>query len=248
MTFSELHKIIKADFPEISQEQLSQFEAMEALYKDWNSKINVISRKDIDSFYEHHVLHSLAIAAYLRYNLQSEYDLLSAGKSNQPSAHPDQKAELGAGQGTLSVLDLGTGGGFPGIPLAILFPQAHFTLCDSIGKKTKVASEVAKSLGLHNVKVVNARAETLQETFDWVVSRAVTSLENFLPWVKGKYTRGILYLKGGDLAEEISRAMQTQHFPAGFIRIWKISDWIDNPFFETKMVLHIPAPKAKNYL
>ena len=197
---------------------------------------------------EHHVLHSLAIAAYLRYNLQSEYDLLSAGKSNQPSARPDQNAELGAGQWTLSVLDLGTGGGFPGIPLAILFPQAHFTLCDSIGKKTKVASEVAKSLGLHNVKVVNARAETLQETFDWVVSRAVTSLENFLPWVKGKYTRGILYLKGGDLAEEISRAMQTQHFPAGFIRIWKISDWIDNPFFDTKMVLHIPAPKASLYL
>ncbi|MDD5891127.1 MAG: class I SAM-dependent methyltransferase, partial [Bacteroidales bacterium] len=113
MTFSELHKIIKAVFPEISQEQLSQFEAMEALYKEWNSKINVISRKDIDSFYEHHVLHSLAIAAYLRYNLPSEYDLLSAGKSNQPSVHPDQKAELGAGQGTLSVLDLGTGGGFP---------------------------------------------------------------------------------------------------------------------------------------
>ena len=121
-------------------------------------------------------------------------------------------------------------------------------LCDSIGKKTKVASEVAKSLGLHNVKVVNARAETLQETFDWVVSRAVTSLENFLPWVKGKYTRGILYLKGGDLAEEISRAMQTQHFPAGFIRVWKISDWIDNPFFDTKMVLHIPAPTASLYL
>ena len=146
MTFSELHKIIIADFPEISQEQLSQFEAMEALYKDWNSKINVISRKDIDSFYEHHVLHSLAIAAYLRYNLPSEYDLLSAGKSNQPSVHQDQKAELGAKQETLSVLDLGTGGGLPGIPLAILFPHAHFTLCDSIGKMNAFATESTRSL------------------------------------------------------------------------------------------------------
>ena len=139
----------------------------------------------------------------------------------------------------LKILDLGTGGGFPGIPLAVMFPHAHFTLCDSIGKKIIVATEVAKGLNLANVKTVNARAESLPETFDYVVSRAVTSLDNFMPWVKGKYNEGILYLKGGDLAEEISTAMAKNKMRKGSVRQWPISSWTDDPFFETKMVIYI---------
>jgi 16S rRNA (guanine527-N7)-methyltransferase len=139
----------------------------------------------------------------------------------------------------LKVLDLGTGGGFPGIPLAIMFPHAEFTLCDSIGKKIIVATEVYKGAGLQNVKTVNARAETLPETFDFVVSRAVTSLENFMPWVKGKYSEGILYLKGGDLAEEISTAMAKFKMKKGSVGMWPISRWTSDPFFETKYVIHI---------
>jgi 16S rRNA (guanine527-N7)-methyltransferase len=135
----------------------------------------------------------------------------------------------------LKILDLGTGGGFPGIPLAVMFPHAQFTLCDSIGKKIIVATEVYKGLGLKNVKTVNARAETLPETFDYVVSRSVTSLDNFMPWVKGKYRDGILYLKGGDLTEEIANA----GLKKGSVAIWPISNWTDDPFFETKMVIHI---------
>ena len=139
----------------------------------------------------------------------------------------------------LKILDLGTGGGFPGIPLAVIFPHAQFTLCDSIGKKIIVATEVAKGIGLTNVKTVNARAESLPETFDYIVSRAVTSLENFMPWVKGKYSEGILYLKGGDLAEEISTAMSRFKMRKGSIHIWPISSWTEDPFFETKQVIYI---------
>ena len=139
----------------------------------------------------------------------------------------------------LKILDLGTGGGFPGIPLSVIFPNGEFTLCDSIGKKIIVATEVSKGLGLKNVKTVNARAESLPETFDYIVSRAVTSLDNFMPWVKGKYSEGILYLKGGDLAEEISTAMARHKMRKGSVSIWPISSWTDDPFFETKYVIYI---------
>ena len=213
-------------FPEVSREQMERFRKMEQMYRDWNSKINVVSRKDIDELYRHHVLHSLCIAAYLKTQMPDVYDRLR-GEGPYQVAEP------------LKILDLGTGGGFPGIPLAVMFPGARFTLCDSIGKKIIVATEVAKGLELNNVETVNARAETLTTTFDYVVSRAVTSLENFMPWVKGKYKEGILYLKGGDLTEEIATAMGRFKMRKGSVHIWPISSWTDDPFFETKMVIYI---------
>ena len=226
MTFNEFKSIIQEKIPEVTAEQMAQFEQMDALYRDWNSKINVVSRKDMDELYRHHVLHSLGIAAYLKTQMPDIYDRMR-GEGPYSLAEP------------LKILDLGTGGGFPGIPLAVMFPHAQFTLCDSIGKKIIVATEVAKGLNLENVKTVNARAESLPETFDYVVSRAVTSLDNFMPWVKGKYNEGILYLKGGDLAEEISTAMAKNKMRKGSVRQWPISSWTDDPFFETKMVIYI---------
>ncbi|MGM9736373.1 MAG: 16S rRNA (guanine(527)-N(7))-methyltransferase RsmG [Candidatus Cryptobacteroides sp.] len=223
MTFEEFMTFIGGTFPDLTPEQTGQFLRMEALYRDWNSRINVISRKDIDGLYSHHVLHSLAIAAFLKFQFPGHYDSFLASSEDRPT----------------SVLDLGTGGGFPGIPLAILFPGVRFTLCDSIGKKTVVASEVARELGLKNVKVVNARAESLGEKFDFIVSRAVTSLENFIPWVKGKYSQGILYLKGGDVVEEISMAMGRFRLPEGSVHTWNIDNWIPDPFFNEKMVIFI---------
>lgn len=222
MEYSEFKKIIEERFPEVTEQQMEQFEKMDALYRDWNSKINVVSRKDIDELYRHHVLHSLGIAAYLKTEMPDVYDRLR-GEGPFSIAEP------------LKVMDLGTGGGFPGIPLAVMFPHAQFTLCDSIGKKIIVATEVAKGLGLENVKTVNARAESLPETFDYIVSRAVTALDNFMPWVKGKYSEGILYLKGGDLDEEIARAKLRK----GSVHIWPISGWTSDPFFETKQVIFI---------
>lgn len=222
MTFKEFENIILEKFPETTPLQMERFRKMDALYRDWNSKINVVSRKDIDELYRHHVLHSLGIAAYLKTKMPDVYDRLR-GEGVYSAALP------------LKILDLGTGGGFPGIPLAVMFPKAEFTLCDSIGKKIIVASEVSKGLELENVKTVNARAESLPETFDYVVSRAVTSLDNFMPWVKGKYTVGILYLKGGDLTEEIAKAKLRK----GSVHIWPISEWTDDPFFETKQVIFI---------
>ena len=226
MTFNEFKSIIQEKFPEVTPEQMAQFEQMDALYRDWNSKINVVSRKDMDELYRHHVLHSLGIAAYLKTQMPDIYDRMR-GEGPYSLSEP------------LKILDLGTGGGFPGIPLSVMFPHAQFTLCDSIGKKIIVATEVAKGLNLTNVKTVNARAESLPETFDYVVSRAVTSLDNFMPWVKGKYNEGILYLKGGDLAEEISTAMAKNKMRKGSVRQWPISSWTDDPFFETKMVIYI---------
>lgn len=226
MTFEEFYNIIKVQFPEVTAEQIEQFRKMDALYRDWNSKINVVSRKDMDELYRHHVLHSLGIAAYLRIHMPDVYDRLR-GEGPYSVAEP------------LKILDLGTGGGFPGIPLAVMFPHAQFTLCDSIGKKITVATEVSKGLGLKNVKTVNARAESLPETFDYIVSRAVTSLDNFMPWVKGKYSSGILYLKGGDLAEEISTAMAKHKMRKGSVHQWPISSWTNDPFFETKQVIYI---------
>ena len=222
MTFKEFENIILEKFPETTPQQMERFRKMDALYRDWNSKINVVSRKDIDELYRHHVLHSLGIAAYLKTKMPDVYDRLR-GEGVYSAALP------------LKILDLGTGGGFPGIPLAVMFPKAEFTLCDSIGKKIIVASEVSKGLELENIKTVNARAESLPETFDYVVSRAVTSLDNFMPWVKGKYTEGILYLKGGDLTEEIAKAKLRK----GSVHTWPISEWTDDPFFETKQVIFI---------
>ena len=222
MTFNEFKNIIEERFPEINETQMEQFRLMEGLYREWNSKINVVSRKDIDQLYRHHVLHSLCIAAYIKASMPDVYERLR-GDGPYSISEP------------MKILDLGTGGGFPGIPLAVMFPHTAFTLCDSIGKKIIVASEVARALGLKNVKTVHARAESLPETFDYIVSRAVTSLDNFMPWVKGKYSEGILYLKGGDLEEEIAKARLRK----GSVSIWPVSKWTDDPFFETKQVIFI---------
>ncbi|MBO5808884.1 MAG: 16S rRNA (guanine(527)-N(7))-methyltransferase RsmG [Bacteroidales bacterium] len=222
MLFKEFKTIIEDKFPEITALQMEQFEKMDSLYREWNAKINVVSRKDIDELYRHHVMHSLAIAAYLREKMPDVYERLR-GEGPYSIAEP------------MKIMDLGTGGGFPGIPLAVIFPHAQFTLCDSIGKKIIVATEVAKGLGLSNVKTVNARAESLPDTFGFIVSRAVTALDNFMPWVKGKYSEGILYLKGGDLTEEIAKARLRK----GSVHIWPISSWTSDPFFETKQVIFI---------
>ena len=213
----------------ITPEMEARFEALEGLYNDWNARINVISRKDIGSLYMRHVMHSLAIAGYLKAIRPEMYEGLCSGRIDGYPA---------------SVLDIGTGGGFPGIPLAILFPETGFTLCDSVGKKTIVAEAVASSLALDNVKVVNARAESLDETFDFVVSRAVTALDNFYPWAAGKYRKSILYLKGGDFSEELCRMMAAARLAPGSVRTWKIQDWIDDEIFEDKFVIDIPASSA----
>ena len=215
MTPQEFLAFVKADF-DLTPQQEERFLACDALYREWNAKINVISRKDIDALYDHHILHSLAIARYL----------LTA---------PEALASFRAGK----VLDLGTGGGFPGIPLAILFPEASFTLCDSVGKKTIVAKAAAEALGLKNVTVVNARAESLPGRFDWVVSRAVASLPDFYPWVKGRFSQGILYLKGGDVVEEIAALMARYHLPKGSVHVWPVNAWIQDPYYAGKLVIHL---------
>ena len=226
MEFSVFENIVREEFPFLSAEQLEQFRGMDALYRDWNSKINVISRKDIEGLYEHHVLHSLGIAAYLMRNRPEVFAAL-CGLDGAASEHPAQ------------ILDLGTGGGFPGIPLAIMMPGARFTLCDSIGKKLKVASGVAESLGLKNVEIVNARAESLPQTFDYVVSRAVTTLEQFYPWVRGKFSRSILYLKGGDINEEVVTVMEKNKLKKGSVHCWKIDTWLRDEYFAEKFVIDI---------
>ncbi|WP_071134188.1 16S rRNA (guanine(527)-N(7))-methyltransferase RsmG [Millionella massiliensis] len=198
--------LIDRYFPNLTPRQREQFVAMPDLYKEWNAKINVISRKDIEQVEEHHILHSLAIA---------KTDLIAAGES---------------------VLDVGCGGGFPGIPLAVYYPDVQFTLVDSIGKKIKVVREVASALGLTNVRAEHCRVEQLdggKSRFDWVVSRAVTDLKTFVGWTWGRTTYGILYLKGGDLEAEIAEAgRHTEQLP--------VSTWFDGEFFETKKVLVLP--------
>ena len=196
-------------FPLLSEKQKELFAALGPLYADWNSKINVISRKDMDNFYEHHVLHSLAISKVVDFPAGSR------------------------------ILDLGTGGGFPGIPLAIMFPSCSFTLCDSIGKKVKVASAVAGALGLENVTCVNSRAESLEGGFNYVVSRAVADLEAFYPWVKGKFTNSIIYLKGGDLSDEIARSVRRHHLDEGKIFSFDISRWFPEEWFLEKKIVII---------
>ncbi len=197
-------------FPDLTENQIEQFRKLEALYLDWNAKINVISRKDIDQLYVKHVLHSLAIAKI-------------------------QKFESGT-----YVLDVGTGGGFPGIPLAILFPETRFYLIDVILKKINVAKAVAEAIGLKNVKAEQLRAENVKGDFDFIVSRAVTNMPDFFSWVKDKIKKqnkhelknGILYLKGGDLTEEL------KDFPKA--TEYAIADFFDDEFFETKKVVHLP--------
>lgn len=199
-------------FPKLTERQREQYAALLPLYEDWNAKINVISRKDMGNFYEHHVLHSLAIAKVLRFNTMAE------------------------------VLDVGTGGGFPGIPLAIMFPDANFYLIDSVGKKIKVVQDVVQQLGLKNVRADQIRAEQVEGDYDFIVSRAVTSLSEFVGWVRGKVSdahyhklrNGILYLKGGDLADELAPFRKK-------IRTWEISDFFEEQFFETKKVIYLPT-------
>jgi 16S rRNA (guanine527-N7)-methyltransferase len=197
-------------FPDLTENQILQFQKLENLYHDWNAKINVISRKDIDELYTKHILHSLAIAKI-------------------------QKFEPGT-----YILDVGTGGGFPGIPLAILFPETRFYLIDVILKKIKVVQAVAEDLGLKNVKAEQIRAENVKGDFDFIVSRAVTNMPDFVSWIKDKIKKtnkhelknGILYLKGGDLTEEL------KDFPKA--TEYNISDFFENEFFETKKVVHVP--------
>jgi 16S rRNA (guanine527-N7)-methyltransferase len=201
--------IIHKYFKNLSATQIQQFEKLQELYEDWNLKINVVSRKDIDELYLRHVLHSLAIAKVVHF---------------KPGA---------------KVLDVGTGGGFPGVPLAILFPETQFHLVDSIGKKIKVVNEVVEGLGLLNVKTTNGRVEEVKDTYDFIVSRAVAEMETFVRWTKGRIAKkqnhalknGILYLKGGDLAEELKLYTSAT--------IYNLPDYFEEAFYETKKLVHL---------
>ena len=203
-------EIIKHYFPNINTEQEQKFEQLMSLYGDWNEKINVISRKDIGNLYINHVLHSLAIAKLINFADGSD------------------------------ILDIGTGGGFPGIPLSIMFPNVQFHLTDSIGKKIRVCTEISNALSLTNVKAEQIRSENVKNKYDFIVSRAVTQLPDFMPWTKGKLKKkninllpnGVLYLKGGDLENEIKPLSQTVHQ-------YNISIWFKEEFFIEKKVLHI---------
>ena len=197
-------------FPDLSDKQKQQFERLEELYAEWNAQINVISRKDTDNFYERHVLHSLAIAKVMEFK-----------------------------DGT-KILDVGTGGGFPGIPLAILYPKCNFLLVDSIGKKIKVVKEVAQTLDLKNVSARHVRSEEIKDQFDFIVSRAVTAMPKFITWTKGQFLKknnntfknGIVYLKGGDLTEEMATVKKA-------VQYFDISDFFSEEFFETKKVVYV---------
>ena len=202
--------LIEKYFPSLTIEQKIKFDKLYTVYDKWNNQINVISRKDMDHFYERHVLHSLSIAKIIDFK-------------------PDT-----------TLIDIGTGGGFPGIPLAILFPQCTFTLVDSIGKKIKVVKEVCEELGINNVIALHSRAEQINEQYDFIISRAVTSMPLFLTWVKNKLKNehkneienGILYLKGGDLKEEMKTVKK-------HVRYYKITDFFDESFFETKKIVYL---------
>ena len=203
-------QLILKYFPNLTEDQIDKFKQLETLYQDWNLKINVVSRKDIDELYLRHVLHSLGIAKVISFKDGSQ------------------------------ILDVGTGGGFPGIPLAILFPECTFHLVDSIAKKLKVVDEVAAGLGLTNVKTTHSRVEEIDGKYDFIVSRAVAAMPTFVHWVKGKIAKkqnhdiknGILYLKGGDLSEELQGYKTTT--------IYNLSDYFEEDFYETKKVVHLP--------
>lgn len=209
-------ELILKYFPDLTPLQIEQFTKLEALYQDWNLKINVVSRKDIDELYLRHVLHSLAIAKVMDFKSGS------------------------------SMMDVGTGGGFPGIPLAILYPECEFHLVDSINKKLNVVREVVTGLELQNVKVTHSRVEEIKETYDFIISRAVAAMPTFVHWIKGKVAKtqqndlknGILYLKGGDLTEELKDYQTTT--------IYNISDFYEEDFFETKKVVHLPIKWKAN--
>lgn len=237
--FADFEAFLKASFPDMTDGMVERFRLMDAGYRDWNAKINVISRKDIDSLYDHHVLHSLAIAEYLRTQRPEVYSMFTAPLQEGSVAPVSSSTNVNASRAALRVLDLGTGGGFPGIPLAVMFPDVRFTLCDSVGKKTIVAREIADMLGLDNVEIVNARAESLPGRFDFVVSRAVASLTDFYPWVKGKYSRSILYLKGGDINEEICALMSRERLRKGSVSTWPVTTWLSDPYFAGKFVIDI---------
>lgn len=237
--FADFEAFLKASFPDITDGMVERFRLMDAGYRDWNAKINVISRKDIDSLYDHHVLHSLAIAEYLRTQRPEVYSMFTAPLQEGSVAPVSSSTNVNASRAGLRVLDLGTGGGFPGIPLAVMFPNVRFTLCDSVGKKTIVAREIANMLGLDNVEIVNARAESLPGRFDFVVSRAVASLTDFYPWVKGKYSQSILYLKGGDINEEICALMSRERLRKGSVSTWPVTTWLSDPYFAGKFVIDI---------
>lgn len=203
-------KLILKYFPNLTEDQIIKFEKLEALYQDWNLKINVVSRKDIDELYLRHVLHSLAIVKCITFKNGSK------------------------------ILDVGTGGGFPGIPLAIMFPECSFHLVDSIAKKLKVVDEVVEGLGITNIKTTHSRVEDIDGTYDFIVSRAVAVMPTFVHWVKGKiakkqnheFKNGILYLKGGDLTEELQDYKSAS--------IYNLLDFYDEDFFETKKLVHLP--------
>ncbi|HCT93749.1 MAG: 16S rRNA (guanine(527)-N(7))-methyltransferase [Bacteroidetes bacterium GWE2_39_28] len=212
-----MEELILKYFPEITDRQKEMFVSLFPVYEEWNQKINVISRKDIGNLYLHHVLHSLAIAKRVKFPANSR------------------------------ILDVGTGGGFPGVPLAIMFPEANFTLCDSILKKIKVVTEVKDALGLQNVNELRMRADEIDGMFDFVVSRAVTDLSSFVPWVWNKIekgsiqgiNRGIIYLKGGDMNEEMATAAEKLRIPMNKFSKTEISDWFDEEWFIEKSVIFI---------
>jgi 16S rRNA (guanine527-N7)-methyltransferase len=203
-------ELILKYFPDLTEDQIYKFKQLEALYQDWNLKINVVSRKDIDELYLRHVLHALGIAKVMTFKDGSK------------------------------ILDVGTGGGFPGIPLAILFPECSFHLVDSIAKKLKVVDEVVEGLGLTNVTTTHSRVEAIDGTYDFIVSRAVAAMPTFVHWVKGKiaktqkhdFKNGILYLKGGDLSEELKDYRTAT--------IYNLNNYFSEAFFDTKKVVHLP--------